>query len=106
MVGLEEEIFKNPKSKPVLWLRYLDDIFRLWTEGVDKLKEFFNYLNEFHPSVKFTMVYSEKQIKFLGVIVTKSDSGENLCSSLYTKPTDTHTQTHTRAVYKISIAYG
>ena len=50
MTGLEEEIFKNPKLKPFLWLRYLDDIFCLWVESVDKLKEFFNYLNEFHPS--------------------------------------------------------
>ena len=50
MAGLEEEIFKNPKFKPFLWLRYLDDIFCLWSESVDKLKEFFNYLNEFHPS--------------------------------------------------------
>ena len=50
MTGLVEEIFKNPKFKPFPCLRYLDDIFCLWTEGVDKLKEFFNYLNEFHPS--------------------------------------------------------
>ena len=83
MASLEEEIFNNPKFKPFLWLCYLDDIFCLWTEGVDKLKEFFNYLNEFHPSIKFTMEYSEKEINFLDVLVTKSDSGEKLCSSLY-----------------------
>ena len=110
MAGLKEEIFKNPKFKPFLWLLYLDDIFCLWTEGVDKLKVFFNYLNEFHPLIKFTMEYSEKQINFLDVLVTKSDSGEKLCSSLYTKPTNTHQYLHAtschRAVYKNSIAYG
>ena len=110
MAGLEEEIFKNPKLKPFLWLRYLDDIFCLWTEGVDKLKEFFNYLNEFHPSIKFTMEYSEKQINLLEVLVTKYDSGGKLCSSLYTKLTDTHqyllATSCDRAVYKNSIAYG
>ena len=110
MAGLEEEIFKNPKFKPFLWLRYLDDIFCLWTEVVDKLKEFFNYLNELHPSIKFTIGYSEKKINFLDVLVTKSDSGEKLCSSLYTKPTDTYQYLHGtschRAVYKNSIAYG
>ena len=73
MAGPEEEIFKNPKFKLFLWLRYLDDIFCLWTEGIDKLKKFFNYLNEFHPSIKFTMEYSEKQINFLDVLVTESD---------------------------------
>ena len=56
------------------------------------------------------MEYSEKQINFLDVLVTKSDSGEKLCSSLYTKHTDTHqylpaTSCH-RVVYKKSIAYG
>ena len=110
MAGLEEEIFKIPKFKPFLWLRYLDDIFCLWTEVVDKLKEFFNYLNEFHPSIKFTMEYSEKQINFLDVIIAKSDLGEKLCSSLYTKLTDAHQYLHAaschRAEYKNSIAYG
>ena len=110
MAGLEEEIFKNPKFKPFLWLRYLDDMLSLWTEGVDRLRELFNYLNEFHPSIKFTMEYSEKQINFLDVLVTKSDSGEKVCSSLYTKPTDTHQYLHAtsyhRAVYKNWIAYG
>ena len=38
MASLEEEIFNNPKFKPFLWLHYLDDIFCLWTKGVDKLK--------------------------------------------------------------------
>ena len=110
MAGLEEEIFKNPKFTPFLWLRYLDDIFCLWTEVVDKLKGFFSYLNEFHPSIKFTVEYSENQINFLDVVVTKSDSGEKLGSSLYTKPTDTHQYLHAtschRAVYKNSIANG
>ena len=58
MAGLEEEIIKNPKFKPFLSLRHLDDIFCLWTEGVDKLKEFFNYHNEIHSSIKFIMEYS------------------------------------------------
>ena len=56
------------------------------------------------------MEYSEKQINFVDVLVTKSDSGEKLCSSLYTKHTDTHQYLHAtschRVVYKNSIAYG
>ena len=51
MAGIEEQIFKNPKFKPFLWLCYLDAIFCLWTEGVDKLKEFFNYLNPLSPKL-------------------------------------------------------
>ena len=110
MAGLEEEIFKNPKLTPFLSLSYLDDIFCLRTEVVEKLKEFFSYLNEFHPSIKFTVEYSESQINFLDALVTKSDSCEKLGSSLSTKPTDTHQYLHPtschRAVYKNSIANG
>ena len=115
-LALEEEIFKNPNLNhfcgyviwTIIWMLFL--WLRLRTEVVDKLKEFFSYRNESHPSIKFTMEYSEKQINFLGVLVTKSDSGEKLCSSPYTKPTDTHQYLHAtschRAVYKNSIAYG
>ena len=39
----EEIFFKKLKFKPYLWIRYLDDIFYIWTEGLDKLKEFFNF---------------------------------------------------------------
>ena len=51
-----------------------------------------------------------KNINFLDVLVTKSESGEKLCSSLYTKPADTlqylHATSCHQAVYKNSIPYG
>ena len=33
IAGLEKKIFENTNFKPLLWLRYLDDIFCIWTEG-------------------------------------------------------------------------
>ena len=57
MAGLEEETFEKSHFQPYLWLRYLDDIFCIWTEGLENLKEFFGFLNNVHPSVKFTMEY-------------------------------------------------
>ena len=60
MAGLEEEIFEKSHFQPYLWLRYLDDIFCIWTEGLENLKEFFGFLNNVHPSIKFTMEYSQK----------------------------------------------
>ena len=68
MAGLEEEIFEKSHFQPYLWLRYLDDIFCIWTEGLENLKEFFGFLNNIHPSIKFTMEYSQKQINFLDVL--------------------------------------
>ena len=46
MAGLEENLFKELKFKSYIWFQYLDDIFCIWTERLEKLKEFFNFLNE------------------------------------------------------------
>ena len=106
--GYMKIYFKKFKSN--LWLQYLDGIFCIWTEGLDKLKEFFNFLNEFHPCLTFTMDYSKNSINFLDVKVSKSESGNTLCTSLFTKPTDTHQYLHAtschRSIYKRSIHYG
>ena len=39
MAELEEEI-SSTEFQPLLWLRYLDDIFCLWTDSIEKSKEF------------------------------------------------------------------
>ena len=93
MAGLEEEIFKNPKFKPFLWLRYLDDIFCLWTEGVDKLKEFFNYLNEFHPSIKFTWSILKNKLIFSMFLLPNLIQVKN-CAQVSILNTQTHTSTY------------
>ena len=78
--GLGQNLFK--KFKQYIWLRYLDDNFCIWTERLEKLKELFSLLNEFHPSIKFTMDYSKNSIKlsikFLDVKLFKSESGKTL----------------------------
>ena len=38
---------------PHTWWRYLDDIFMIWTEGLDHLKIFVDYLNNIHPIVAY-----------------------------------------------------
>ena len=81
----------------------------IWTDNIDKLKEFLEFLNAFHPSIKFTMDYSPYKINHLDIFITKDESGKTLCASLYTKPFDTyqylHAQSCHRAVYKSSIPY-
>ena len=89
MARLEEEMFSNTEFQQVLWLRYLDDIFCLWTDIIEKLKELFEFLNVFHPSIKFTKDYSSYQMNCLDVLITKDESAKNLRKSLYAKPTHT-----------------
>ena len=89
---------------------YLDDIFCIWTEGLENLEEFFGFLNNIHPSIKFTMEYFQKQVNFLDVLISKSNNESSLVISLFTKFYDSHQYLHAtlchRSIYKKSILYG
>ena len=54
-----------------MWLRYLDEIFCIWTQSSQNLNELFNCINSLHPTIKFAMDYSTTEINFLGATVTK-----------------------------------
>ena len=92
MSDLEEKILDSAPNnlKPLVWWRYIDDIFFLWQHGEESLKLFFDHLNsdETHKSVKFTFEYSDTTINFLDVKVYRK--GNRLATDLYVKPTDTH----------------
>ena len=73
MAGLEEEILSEIELKTYLWQRYIDHIFFLWEHGEEKLKKFIEYLNEKHPTIKFTAEWSQTSINFLDVSVSFTD---------------------------------
>ena len=54
----EANALKNAPFQPHIWFRYIDDIFMIWTEGLDNLKIFVDYLNSIHPTIKFTSSHS------------------------------------------------
>ena len=91
-----------------MWLRYVDEIFCIWTQGSPNLKELFNCINSLDPTIKLTMCYSTTEINFLGVTVTNACN--KLETDLYYKPNDMHQHLHAQSyhhdVYKISIAWG
>ena len=61
----------------------------IWTEGLDNLKVFVDYLNSIHPTIKFTSSHSSTNVPFLDVNVSLTDNGD-ISTDLYTKPTDKH----------------
>ena len=67
LTGLEKRNFQNSEFKPFLWLRYLDEIFRIGTQVFQKLKELFNCTNSLRLTIKFATGYSTTEINFLGV---------------------------------------
>ena len=73
MGDLEERILQNCSFKPLVWWRYIDDIFLLWQHGEERLKEFLDILNRYHPSIKFTSKYPRKRIDFLDVEIIRRE---------------------------------
>ena len=64
MDRIENEFLDSEIVKPWLWLRYIDDIFFIWTEGEDKLEGFLNRLNNFLSNFKFTHEKSRSSVSF------------------------------------------
>ena len=95
-------IYKNISSyknvQKLLWVWYLDDIFCIWTDGLEKLNELFSYLSSFHPTIKFTMNYSDTNNNFLDVYVTKNSA--KLSTDLFTKEADFHQYLHETSCHR------
>ena len=78
---------ENAPFQPHTWLSYIDDIFMIWTEGLDNLKIFIDYLNNIHSTIIFTSSHSSTNIPFLDVSVSLTNDG-SISTDLYTKPKD------------------
>ena len=55
MASLEKQILNTAPSqlKPLIWKRYIDDIFMIWSHGESSLQNVLHHLNSFHPTIKF-----------------------------------------------------
>ena len=89
MCIVERAILSSTSHKPDVWLRFIDDIFLIWTHGEDSLKDFISFINSFNPNLQFTYEYSSESVHFLDVSISTDIHG-HLATDLYTKPTDTH----------------
>lgn len=70
-----------------IWLRYIDDIYTIWTHGVDALHSFHAHMNSIHETIKFEMTFSKEEVPFLDTLTSINNHG-CLDTSLYKKPTD------------------
>ena len=93
MGELERKMLLSAPYKPHIYLRYIDDIFIIWTGTLVQLQEFYNHCNNFHKSIKFTIEISQEQITFLDTVVKRNTDGK-IKFDLYCKPTDKHCYLH------------
>jgi hypothetical protein len=90
---LEKQLLAGYHLKPEVWIRYIDDVFCVWTHGKEEFDKFVDYLNSKHDTIKWTTEYAGDKINFLDTWVHIKDDG-SLYTSLFTKPTDTHDYLH------------
>ena len=89
MGKFEKEFLDSCNIQPLLWLRFLDDIFKIWNESEEQLLKFLYEIKQYHETIKFTYSYSQREAVFLDVKVEKSDDGM-LITSVYEKDTNVH----------------
>ncbi|CAM5072920.1 unnamed protein product [Natator depressus] len=92
MADLEQSFLSSHPLMPLLYLRYVDDIFIIWTHGKEVLEEFHHDFNNFHPTINLSLDQSTQEIHFLDTTVLISDGHIN--TTLYRKPTDRYSYLH------------
>lgn len=86
-VGYHEALLFKRVNKPLMYYRYVDDTFTVFSNEAD-CNDFLTHLNSLHPSLRFTFEKeSNHSLPFLDVLVEKKD--HQFITSVYRKPTFT-----------------
>ncbi len=107
MAEFEEEHIYTLDKPPLVWWRFIDDVFSIFIGSEDEVKEFVEKLKHLHPTIRFTVEYSQESVNFLDTTVYFKDN--RLHTTLYTKPTDSHSYLNFDSCHplhnKVSIPY-
>ena len=85
-------VYTYPKQ-PLLWLRFIDDIFFIWPHGQVELDNFIKHLNNSHSTIKFTSETSVSEVHFLDLAISLRGN-RTIKTSLFVKPTDSASYLH------------
>lgn len=102
MADWEESAFLKCDFLPLIYLRYLDDIWGVWTHSKEDFDCFVQILNTHHGSIKLEPQLHETETNFLDTTIFKGPDFEKtgkLDSKLYVKPTDTHCLLHRQSFH-------
>ena len=88
MDDVESKFIETQSLQPLIWFRYIDDLFFIWTHGEEKLQLFLRDLNNYNPHIKFTYEFHKEHISFLDFKVSFCDG--KLTTDMHVKPTDRH----------------
>ena len=92
MDKFETHFLQTQQLQPLVWFRYIDDIFFIWTHGEEDLNIFLKSLNEFDPCIKFTYESNKEGIAFLDMKVSLING--KVFTDVYIKLTNRHQYLH------------
>ena len=85
------------QASPLVWKRYIDDIFSIWNINKDEVTQSIEQANSHHPTTKFTAEISDTDTTFLDTSVYKGEGLANesiLVIKTHFKPPETFQYTH------------
>jgi hypothetical protein len=88
---IENKIEKRIAQHPIWgsscnWVRKADDTFLEWTKSMEELEEFHTFLNDLHPTIKWSKeIAIEGKLPFLDVLVLRSNN--QIHTTVYRKQT-------------------
>lgn len=99
-MGKFEENYILPviREAILLYCRFIDDIFFIWTKTEDELVRVIDELNSIHPTIKFDVQFSKENINFLDTTVTITKDN-TIKTTVYTKPTDQKSYLHAKSYH-------
>ena len=86
MASIELIFIDSSPLTPLFFVRFIDDIFIIWTHGSEELEQFTSRANSTHPCIKLTTEISSTSLPFLDVLVCVTDT--SIKTSICRKPTD------------------
>ena len=92
--SLLDNFHRKTGKRPLMWWRYIDDVFFIWNEDQASLNEFLDFAQNFSDkqkmgsTIKFTASQSTEEVSFLDVRVVMKNG--QISTSVYSKPTDSH----------------
>ena len=106
---LKNDTYPRITEKTRIFLRYIGDLFFIWTGTEKQLQSFIEEINNIHPTIKFDSKFSKDEINFLDLTIYKDSNGK-LATKVYTKPTDRQSYLYRTSAHpehlKNSIPYG
>ena len=88
MDKFETSFLETQQLQPLVWFRYIDDVFFILVHGEEELNIFLKSLNEFNPVTKFIYESNKESITFLATKVSLRNG--KVFTDVNVKPIDHH----------------